>query len=85
MFYFLDHSSLSQNQPILMQRTSGNIKVTAQKVFHHSDTNSPNDCESLSAYLSKFVRLKSKKFETKINHSELVTAPQCNCDSCRNF
>ena len=67
MFYFLDHSStLSQNQPILTQRTSGNIKVTAQKVFHHSDTNLSNGFGSLSAYLSKFVRLKIKKFEEKL-------------------
>ena len=66
IFYFLDHSSLSQNQPILTQRTSGNIKVTAQKVFHHSDTNLSNGFGSLSAYLSKFVRLKIKKFEEKL-------------------
>lgn len=43
-----NHSSLSQNQPILTQRTSGNIKLTAQKVFHHNDTNLSNGFGSLS-------------------------------------
>ena len=66
LMFISDHSSLLQNQSILTQKTSGNIKVTAPKVFHHNDTNLSNGFESLSVYLSKFVKLKVKNLRQKL-------------------